>query len=111
MEGKLFVIVGTTCFIICCFIGLYRLENYKAIYYTKINNNKVKELSKADDMKFEYNLPCYNKSGRRKRLKFKTKRELREGAYLLLEVRSLGIYSWKEVQLSELPAKVKRKLK
>lgn len=111
MKGKLFVVVGIICFIICCFIGLYRLENYKAIYYTKINNNKVKELSKTDDMKFEYNLPCYNKSGRRKKMKFKTKKKLREGAYLLLEVRSLGVYSWKEVGVEELPQKVKRKLK
>ncbi len=111
MKGKLFVVVGTICFIICCFIGLYRLENCNAIYYTKIDNKKIKELSEADDMKFEYNLPCYNKSGRRKRLKFKTKRELREGAYLLLEVRPLGVYSWKEVGEGELPQKVKRKLK
>ncbi len=110
MTGKIFVVVGTIGFIICCVIGLYRLENYNAIYYTKVDNKKVEELSTTDDMKYEYTLPCYSKNGRRKKLKFKTKRELREGAYLSLEVRSLGVYSWKEIQVDELPEKVKRKL-
>ena len=57
-------------------------------------------------MKYEYTLDCYNENGKKKELKFKTSRELREDAYLLLEVRVLGVHTWKEVQYSELPEKV-----
>jgi len=35
------------------------------------------------------------------------KENLRKYAYLLLEVRILGVHSWKEVQYEELPDKVK----
>ena len=55
----------------------------------------------------EYTLDSYNKNGKKKQIKFKTNRELREEAYLMLEVTSMGVHSWKEVQYNELPEKVK----
>lgn len=58
-------------------------------------------------MKYEYTLDSYNKNGKKKQIKFKTNRELREEAYLMLEVTSMGVHSWKEVQYNELPEKVK----
>lgn len=61
-------------------------------------------------MKYEYNLECYNKNGHKKILKFKTTRELKEDAYLLLKTRIFGVYSWEEVLFKDLPDKVKDKL-
>lgn len=58
-------------------------------------------------MKYEYTLECYNEKGKKKEVKFKTSRELRQEAYLMLEIRTFGVHSWKEVQFDELPDKVK----
>lgn len=111
MKGKVFVVIGFTLIAICCVIGiLYRLENYEEIYFTKIDNAKVEKLSASDDMKYEYTLDCYNKKGKQKELNFKTSRELKEGAYILLEVRSLGVHKWEEVSYSDLPQAVQEKI-
>ena len=110
MKSKTLIIVGTVLFLVCCAAGgLYFLENHKGVYYSQIDNTKMKELSTSDDMRYEYTLECYNKSGKKKKLKFKTSRELREDAYILLEVRALGVHRWEEVQYDELPAKVQKK--
>jgi len=61
-------------------------------------------------MKYEYTLDCYNENGKKKEIKFKTSRELKEDAYLMLEVRTFGVHTWKEVQRNELPEKVKTAL-
>lgn len=58
-------------------------------------------------MKYEYTLDSYKENGKKKEIKFKTSRELREDAYLILEVKTFGVHSWKEVQANELPEKVK----
>ncbi len=95
------------------FVLLNHMENYNEFFYTKGDNSRVKELNvRADEeMKFEYSLDCCDESGKKRELKFKTDRELREGAYLSLEVRSLGVHSWEEVEYEALPEKVKEKLK
>ena len=51
-----------------------------------------------------------NKKGKNKELKFKTSRELKEGAYLLLEVRSLGVHKWEEVSYNDLPESVHKEI-
>ena len=61
-------------------------------------------------MKYEYILDCYNENGNKKEIKFKTSRELRAAAFLMLEVRTFGVHAWKEVQANELPEKVKTAL-
>lgn len=77
---------------------------HKEIYYTQIDNTKIKEVSSSDDMKYEYTLKAYNNNGKEKEVKFKTSRELREGAYLKLEVMYIrGVINWMEVQTEELP--------
>ena len=59
-------------------------------------------------MKYEYTLTAYNKNGKEKEVKFKTSRELREGAYLELDVMQMrGVVNWKEVQIDDLPDEVK----
>ena len=46
--------------------------------------------------------------GKSREIKFKTSRQLREGAYLKLEFLNIaGVRNWEEVQLEELPEKVK----
>ena len=53
-----------------------------------------------------------DENGKKKEIKFKTSRELREDAYLKLEVMLLtGVHSWEEVQYNELPDKVKANYK
>ena len=95
--------------VIALIIGAYYfLLVHKDIYYTQIDNTKIQEVSGSDDMKYEYTLTAYNKNGKEKEVKFKTSRELREGAYLELEVMQIrGVISWREVQQDELPEDVK----
>lgn len=110
MKDKLLIVLGVLLFCICCGVGFYYMEGYEAVYYTKVDNAKVEKLSTRDSMKYEYQLDCYDKNGKRKALKFKTNRELREGAFLSLEVRIFGVHQWQEVQWEELSRKVQEKL-
>jgi len=76
--------------IILCLIAGYFLSDKEQIYYTRIDNTKMEEISDADDnMKYQYALTGYNENGRSKELKFKTSRELRNEAFLKLEVMNL----------------------
>lgn len=111
MKGKAFAVVAFVIILIVCLGGgLYYLQNYNKVYYTKIDNSKIKELSSSDDMKYEYKLDCYNENGTKRKLSFKTSRELREGAYLSLEVRSFGVHKWEEVEFKDLPKKAQEKI-
>ena len=94
-----------------CVLALYFFENYNSIYYTQIDNTKIEKISSSDEMKYEYTLDCYNEKGKKKELKFKTSRELREDAFLKLEVKTLGVHSWEEIQYDELPEKVQTNYK
>ena len=116
MKGKalagLIIVLGLgVCVVMCLIGGLHYMENYDENFYTKIDNSKIRELSPDEDMKFEYTLECYNKSGKKRELKFKTSRMLREDAYISLEVRSLGVHKWEEVMYNDLPQKVQEKIK
>ncbi len=106
IKEKIPMIIAAIVAVAVCAIAIYFLENYEAVYYTQIDNTKIEKLSTSDDMKYEYTLDCYNESGKKKEIKFKTSRELREAAYLMLEVKTMGVHSWKEVQYNELPEKV-----
>ena len=89
----------------------YILFVQKTIYYVQIDNTKIEQVSNSDDMKYQYTLTAYNKNGKSKEVQFKTSRELREDAYLELEVMAVrGVYGWKEVQLEDLPNKVKTEM-
>lgn len=117
MKGKgnvfaVFAVIAAVLVLGTCFVkGLQYLENYDAYYYSKIDNSKKRELSPEEDMKYEYTLECYDKNGKKRELNFKTSRLLKEGAYISLEVRSLGVHKWEEVKYSELPQKVQEKYK
>ena len=102
------VIIGA---IALAVIGLRHFENDEKIYYSQIDNEKMTDLDTKNDLKYEYTLDCYDKNGKKKELTFKTVRELKQDAYVLLEVRSLGVHKWEEVQFDELPEKVQEKYK
>ena len=107
IKEKMPIIIAVIVAIAICGIAFYFLENYESVYFTQIDNTKIQSISATDEMKYEYTLDCYNENGNKKEIKFKTSRELREDAYLMLEVRTFGVHSWKEVQANELPEKVK----
>lgn len=111
MKGKIFAVAVTVLILVCCFVGgLNYLENYEEVYYSKIDNSRMKEISSSDNMKYEYTLECYNRNGKKRKLKFKTSRELKEDAYIALEVRCLGVHKWEEVQYNDLSPKVQEKI-
>ena len=107
-KEKLPIIIAVIIVIALAVGAYYFLIVHKDQYYTQIDNSKIKEVSGTDDMKYEYTLKAYNKNGKEKEIKFKTSRELREDAYLELEVMQIrGVVNWKEVQENELPEDVK----
>lgn len=111
-KGKVFATIAIVLVLGGCLVGiLNHLENYDEYFYTKIDNSKLQELSSGEYMKYEYTLDCYNKKGKKRKLHFKTSRQLREGACLSLEVRSGGVHKWEEVEYNDLPEKVQEKLK
>ena len=108
-KEKLPIIIAVIIVIALMALTYYFLVVHKDIYYTQIDNTKIEEVSKSDDMKYQYTLTAYDKNGNKKEVQFKTTRELREGAYLELEVMQLrGVIKWKEVQPEELPDEVKK---
>lgn len=111
VKGKVAAaVLAIVCLVCCAAGGFYYLENYEEVYYTQINNTKLKELSTGREMKYEYTLDCYNESGRKKEITFQTARVLRDRAYLALEMRAFGLTSWEEVAYSELPEEVQKKI-
>lgn len=107
MKEKMILILGILLFIILSIVTFMYFENKEDIYYTQIDNSNIKILDIKEDMKYEYTLDCYNESGKLKELSFKTSRELKNSAYLKLEVRTFGVHSWIEVSYEKLPDKVK----
>lgn len=100
-------LIGIIIFVALCGVGFYFLESYDKTYYTQIDNTKIATITSSDEMRYEYTLTAYAEDGKPKELKFKTSRELREDAYLMLKVRILGVHSWAEVNYDELPRPVK----
>ncbi|MDE5831198.1 MAG: YxeA family protein [Clostridia bacterium] len=111
IKDKIFMIIAIIVVLAVCALGYYFFEYYEEIYYTQIDNSKVTKLDSSDNMKYEYTLEAYNEKGNKKEIKFKTSRELREDAYLKLELKVLGVHAWEEVQENELPDKAQEKYK
>lgn len=80
-------------------------------YYTQVDNTRVSAQVASDGMDHSYDLTAYSESGDRIDVTFLTERELRDGAYLKLDVLPLrGVVSWEEVPADGLPAAVGRQL-
>ncbi len=109
LKEKLPIIIGIIIFIALCVAAYYFLFIGTTIYYTKIDNTKIKAIT-GSDMKYEYTLDSYQENGKKKTLKFKTSRELREDAYLKIEYMQItGVHAWEEVKYNDLPSQVKAK--
>lgn len=110
-KEKLPMIIAVITVIALIIGAYYFLVIHKDLYYTQIDNSKIEEISGTDDMKYQYTLIAYNKNGKSKEVQFKTSRELREGAYLELDVMQMrGVVNWREVQEDGLPEKVKEEM-
>lgn len=83
-EKTPMIIAVVVAIAICGVEILYFFENYESAYFTQIDNTKIEKLSSTDDMKYKHTLECYNEKGKKKELKFKTSRELKEDAFLKL---------------------------
>ncbi len=107
-KEKLPIMIAVMIVIVLMIGAYYFLVVHKDQYYTQIDNTKMEEISGTDDMKYQYTLTAYNKNGKEKEVQFKTSRELREGAYLELDVMQMrGVVKWREVQADDLPDDVK----
>lgn len=85
--------------------AIYWLMGDAQKYYTQIDNSKIAEIESSDEMKYEYTLDAYDEDGDKKEVSFKTSRELKEGAYLCLEILPIrGVVEWAEIQKNDLPA-------
>ena len=110
-KEKLPMIIAVIIVIALIVGAYYFLVVHKDLYYTKIDNTKIEEVSGTDDMRYQYTLIAYDKNGKSKEVQFKTSRELREGAYLELDVMQMrGVVNWREVQEDGLPEKVKEEM-
>lgn len=106
IKGKIFAGIGIVVVLAVFFIIFWLLFYQESTYYTRIDNTKVEQLS-SGDMRYEYTLDAYNEKGNSKEVTFKTSRELKDDAYLKLDVMlTRGVKSWEEVQYDELPDKV-----
>lgn len=112
IKGKIAVVIGIIVFILFLYGIYYLLVIQNSEYYTQIDNSKVESLSTTDNMKYQYTLTAYDEKGKKKEVTFKTNRELREDAYLKLEVMlTRGVTNWEEVQFDEMPKEVQEKYK
>lgn len=109
IKDKIPMFIAVIVAIVFLGVAIYFIEFSESVYYTQVDNSKVTGISATDNMKYEYTLKSYNKNGKEKELKFKTSRELKERAFLKLEVKIFGVHAWEEVSLDELPNKVKEK--
>lgn len=79
-------------------------------YYTQVDNTKCVDLRETDaiedddEMRYEYTLPAYDDAGKRIVTHFTASRELREGAYLKLDVWPFfGVRNWEETEWEKIP--------
>lgn len=108
VKDKLCLATLIIIFITLCSLAYYFLVYQTKEYYVQIDNTKVELLTTTDNMKYRYTLTGFNEVGKEKEIKFRTTRELKEGAYLKLDVMAFrGVVSWNEVQKEELPDRVK----
>lgn len=98
-------------FCLCAWLFMGADSQY---YYAQIDNSKMSSNSSnggvidfSGGLDYSYTLPAYNDEGEEKDITFNTSRELKEGAFIRLEVVPIrGVVSWAEVQYDEMPSDV-----
>lgn len=104
IKSKIFAGVAVIVFVILCVVGYRAVFVDATHYYTQIDNSAVKQLKPNE---YEYNLPAYDEHGKMTEITFKAGKELREDAYLELDVMLLrGVVNWREIQSDQLPLDV-----
>ena len=86
--------------------GYNQVFTSPSTWYVQVDNTK---LSPADennnDFDYHYDLPAVSETGETQTVGFDTSRELRDGAYLKLEMLALrGVVRWEEVTWDNIPA-------
>ncbi len=107
------ILVLMAAVVLVCFVFTGR----GAVYYTRIDNSCVKEnqsrggvIDFTGGMEYIYTLSCYNDKGKEDEVSFGTDRQLRQDAFLRLEVVPIrGVIDWEEVQYEDLPQAVRDK--
>lgn len=104
IKSKIFAGAAIIIFILLCIVGYRAVFVDAAHYYTKIDNSAMKQLKPNE---YEYNLTAYDEHGKMAEVTFKAGKELREDAYLELDIMLLrGVVNWREIQPDELPLDV-----
>ncbi len=95
-----------------CFCG-WLISGSGSTYYTQIDNSSRKEsdsgkgeinLTGDGSLTYSYTLTAYNEKGHEKEVTFGASKELREGAFICLQVMPVrGVLNWSEIQYDELP--------
>ncbi|MDZ5608097.1 YxeA family protein [Bacillus pseudomycoides] len=87
----------------------------KDVYYVQLTQEPKKETKRTreghvvDD--YDYSLPGFDEKGIEKKIEFTEHRKLRNDAFLrIYHSDDSGVTSWEEVQIDDLPTKVKEKL-
>ncbi len=105
IKSKIFIVIGIVIAVTLCIVGYRTLFVDTSQYYTQIDNADVKQLSPTE---FEYNLTAYDEHGKITQLTFKANKQLREDAFLELDVMFIrGVSNWREVKYNELPLDVR----
>lgn len=117
-KGKKRVIIATAIVVALAAVLLVIVSQTNMLlageYYVKINNAHISENDSAGGVinlrssePNIYELDAVNEQGDEAKLEFGTSRELREGAYIKVEVQPIrGVVSWSEVSAEELPPNV-----
>lgn len=85
-------------------------------YYTQVDNSRIERVHSSGGvidltggLEYSYTLVAYKENGAAEDVSFGMSRELREGAFLRLEVAPVrGMVDWCEVRYDELPEAVRR---
>lgn len=85
-------------------------------YYTQVDNSRIERVHSSGGvidltggLEYSYTLVAYKENGAAEDISFGMSRELREGAFLRLEVAPVrGVVDWCEVRYDELPEPVRR---
>lgn len=99
-----------------CYVFIY--EN-SSVYYTQIDNSKMEKINTdggvinfKGSQPYSYTLTSYNADGKKKKLHFTADKQLKEDAFICLNVQFIrGVVSWSEIQYEELPQPVQEKYK
>lgn len=108
IKSKIFAVAAIVVLILLCIVGYRAICVDSTHYYVKVDNSAVKQLKNNE---YEYHLTAYDEHGKMTEITFKAGKELRENAYLELDMMLLrGVVNWREVQSDELPLDVRPRL-